>query len=262
MSDEYPLQGGVTNTGAVTRRGDLVLRPATRHAASTQGFLARLRAAGFDGAPEPRGIAADGREQLVYIDGDVAVPPYPEWAQSDAVLTSVVMLLRRYHDVAATVGAVGSWDLEAADPAGGSIVCHNDVCLENVVFRDGVAVALLDWEFAAPGRPIYDLAQMARMCIPIDDDQSAARLGWTRGDRAGRARLICDTYGLSPADRRQFLIELDAAVQRHTAAVARRVALGDRNVIAMWEAAGGARRYERRDVWWRAARQQFETALR
>ena len=30
------------------------------------------------------------------------------------------------------------------------MVCHNDVCLENVVFRGGAAVALLDFEFAAP----------------------------------------------------------------------------------------------------------------
>ena len=30
---------------------------------------------------------------------------------------------------------------------GGPIVCHNDVCLENVVFRDGEAVGLLDFDF-------------------------------------------------------------------------------------------------------------------
>ena len=30
---------------------------------------------------------------------------------------------------------------------GGPIICHNDVCLENVVFRDGQAIGLLDWEF-------------------------------------------------------------------------------------------------------------------
>ena len=48
-----------------------------------------------------------------------------------------------------------------ADPEGGPVVCHNDVCLENVVFRNGEAVALLDFDFAAPGRPVYDLACFA-----------------------------------------------------------------------------------------------------
>ncbi len=79
-----------------------------------------------------------------------------------------------------------------ADPAGGRIVCHNDVCLENVVFRDGLAVGLLDFDFAAPGRPAYDLAQMARMCVPVDDDVSA-----TRGSD-GRPPTVPPGSGSSP----------------------------------------------------------------
>ncbi len=46
-------------------------------------------------------------------------------------------------------------------------MCHNDVEPSNVVFRDGIAVALLDFEFAALGRPVYDVAQLARLCVPI-----------------------------------------------------------------------------------------------
>jgi len=33
-------------------------------------------------------------------------------------------------------------------------VCHDDVCSENVVFRDDIADALLDFEFDAPGRAV------------------------------------------------------------------------------------------------------------
>ena len=251
----------MANAGAVTRRGDLVLRPATRFTAASQRLLAALRAAGFDGAPEPRGLSADGREQLEYVEGEVPIPPYPRWAQSDAVLASVAGLLRRYHDVAATIGVEGEWNREAADPAGGAIVCHNDVGLENVVFRGGVAVALLDWEFAAPGRSVADLAQTARMCVPVDDDQSAARLGWFPADRPARARLVCDAYGLPDADRRRFVVELDAVLERHTAWIRRRVEQGDANVVAMWDASGGAARYDRRRAWWAAARPDFEAAL-
>jgi thiamine kinase-like enzyme len=53
------------------------------------------------------------------------------------------------------------------------VICHNDVCLENVVFRGGLAVALLDFDFAAPGRPTFDSAAFARMCVPVDDDISS-----------------------------------------------------------------------------------------
>lgn len=64
-----------------------------------------------------------------------------------------------------------------ADPAGGAVMCHNDVCLENVVFVGGVAVGLLDFDFCAPGRPVYDLAQLARMCVPVDDASTAGAGG-------------------------------------------------------------------------------------
>lgn len=79
------------------------------------------------------------------------------------------------------------WADTLADPAGGTLVCHNDVELSNVVFRDGVAVALLDFEFAAPGRPTYDLTQICRVCVPIEDDLDQARLGWHPTDRHGCA---------------------------------------------------------------------------
>ena len=75
-----------------------------------------------------------------------------------------------------------------ADPVGGEVMCHNDVCLENVVFDNGEAVALLDFDFAAPGRREFDVAAFARMCVPIDDDINAARLGWESNDRPARLR--------------------------------------------------------------------------
>ena len=42
-----------------------------------------------------------------------------------------------------------SWDDRLADPAGGTLVCTTTWSFSNVVFRDGVAVALIDFEFAA-----------------------------------------------------------------------------------------------------------------
>jgi Ser/Thr protein kinase RdoA (MazF antagonist) len=63
------------------------------------------------------------------------------------------MLMRRFHDASRSFDPSSStWSDEMADPARGTVVCHNDVCLENVVFRDGIAVGLLDFDFVAPGR--------------------------------------------------------------------------------------------------------------
>jgi hypothetical protein len=135
------------------------------------------------------------------------------------------------------------------------------VCLENVVFRDGVAVALLDFDFAAPGRPLYDLALMAGMCVPVDDDVSARRLGWTPADRPRRLRLLADAYGLDSVGRRDLIDTLDVRVARSGEFVLRRVCGGDPNFIDMWRDMGGMERYDRRRRWWAAHRPEFARAL-
>jgi Phosphotransferase enzyme family len=300
--DEQQLFGGVANAGRVTRAGRYVLRPRGPHADCVDALLRSLRAAGFSGAPVPAGVTGDGRERLEFIEGDVPLPPYPDWAQSEETLASVAVLMRRFHDAS---GAAWSpelaglaWSPELADPAwgpaaraagggvaggglaggglaggglaggatgrlaGGAVICHNDVCLENIVFRDGVAIALLDFDFAAPGRPAYDLVQFARLCVPIDDEISAARLGWQPADKPARLRLVADSYGLDFGPRRQLLEVMDASIARGGEFVRRRVEAGDPNFIAMWEAMGGGERFDRRRRWWSAQRQRFAAALR
>ncbi len=264
VADEEVLRGGVANAGGVVRVGDHVLRPANPHSASIHRMLLSLADAGFAGASVPVGIDPDGRERLVFIPGDVPIPPYPTWVQSDAALGSIAGLLRRMHDASTSVpfGADATWSPEMADPVGGDVFCHNDVCLENVVFRDGVAVGLLDFDFAAPGRCEFDLASFTRMCVPIDDNESAARLGWARADRPARLRLVCDDYGLDGPSRARVLDRLDESIARGGEFVRRRVEAGEVAFIEMWEAMGGQERFNRRRRWWAEARVEFERALR
>src|SRR5438128_2623471 len=248
---EQQLDGGIANAGLVVRVGPHVLRPSTPHSGSIHAFLRAVRHAGFEGASLPVGIDEDGRERLVFIDGEVPVPPYPDWSQSDTALASIARLLRGLHDAARGFDPPGlTWDDSLADPAGGTLVCHNDVCPENVVFRDGIAVALLDFEFAAPGRPVYDVAQLARLCVPIDDDFDQARLGWRPADRPARLRLVADAYGLDRDSRTGLLAATDDAIARIEAAVRHRVDAGDRNSIATVKRTGGMEKYDRRRRWW------------
>jgi hypothetical protein len=260
--NEEQLAGGVANAGRVTRAGEHVLRPCGPQSPSVRAFLLALRAAGFASAPLPAGVAEDGRERLVFIEGDVPLPPYPQWAQSDEALASVAVLMRRFHRASSSFGpSAGTWSPELADPAGGQIVCHNDVCLENVVFRDGAAVALLDFDFAAPGRPVYDLVRFALLCVPIDDEISAARLGWRPADKPARLRLAADSYGLDAAARRQLVEVLADSIARGGEFVRRRVEAGDPNFITMWHEMGGVERFDRRRRWWAAQRRNFVAAL-
>ena len=259
---EQPLEGGIANAGRVVRAGPHVLRPSGPHTASVHAFLRAVRDVGFEGAPLPVGIDAGGRERLEFVDGDVPVAPYPGWSQTDVALASMARLLRGLHDASGRFDPEGhTWSDALADPAGGTVVCHNDLELSNVVFRDGVAVALLDFEFAAPGRAVYDLAHLARSCVPIDDEVDRTRLGWRPADRPARLRLVADAYGLDRDGRAALPDAVDDALDRIEAAVRRAVDAGEPSAVALWDRTGGAERYGRRRRWWTAHREELAAAL-
>ncbi len=253
----------MANAGAVVRSGDHVLRPSNPHSTSIHSFLTRIRSRGFLGASEPVSIDADGRERLWFVPGDVPLPPYPSWARTDDALASVAVLIRSLHDASVGLALDGeSWSNELADPDGGAVMCHNDVCLENVVFRNGIAVALLDFDFTAPGRREFDLAAFARMCVPIDDDVNSSRLGWASIDKARRLRIVCDAYGCDESSRSEVLDCLCDAIARGGEFVRRRVEAGEAAFIDMWNDMGGQERFDRRREWWSDNHRHFAAALR
>jgi Phosphotransferase enzyme family len=257
------LLGGVANVGSVVRQGSHVLRPSNPHTPTIHAFLRHLRSAGFEAASFPIGVDPDGRERLEYIEGDVAYPPYPAWAQTDLALASAAALVRRLHD--ASTGFVAppdaTWSDELADPEGGPVICHNDVCLENLVYRNQVAVGLLDFDFAAPGRRLYDLAQFARMNVPLDSDEDAVLLGRTPPfDPFRRLRIVADAYGVPPG-RGELLDVVAEGIRRGGEFLQRRLDEGNEAFIAMVAATGGMARFDRRRAWFAANRERFADAL-
>ncbi len=204
---DQPLSGGMMNT--VVRRGDRVVRVAPPHVPALHRFLSALTDGGFTGAPRPlalrpaEGGDGPGVEELTFVEGDVALPPFPAWSRTDHVVTSCARLLRRYHDAAELVpidpGA--TWPTALSDPEGGTLLCHNDPCLENLVFRDGEAVALIDFDLAAPGRPVWDLAALAFYLGPALPPEALARTEFAGTRLPHRLRLIADGYRLPDADR-------------------------------------------------------------
>lgn len=267
------LQGGVGNAGAVVRVGDQVLRPLSPHWHGIHALLDYLHASGFTAVPRVVGIEAgaeaeperDRRERLGFIPGDVPIPPFPAWSTTDDVLASTASLLRAFHDAArAFVAPTGvTWNEELADPNPGDapVWCHNDVCPENVVFRSGRAVALLDFEFAAPGRGVWDVAALASMCIPLDTPEDATRTGRGHLDPVPRLGVVADAYGLDVDERLELLEVLDERMANGGVFVRRRVEAGEQAFIDMWEAMGGQARYDRRRDWFSSQRPAFAAAL-
>jgi hypothetical protein len=210
---EVPLAGGDVTEGVV-RAGDTVRRPLGPHSPLVHALLEHLEAAGFDGAPRFLGIDAAGREVLSYIDGEVAGRPRPPWIADEARLASVGRLVRAYDDAAASFtpppGAMPH--AEAPDPPGfptapgypPELIGHVDITPENVVFRDGRACALIDFDLAKPATRADEMFNAMLWWAPLSDPRDLDPPMWHVG-AARRARLLADAYGLSGTDRERII---------------------------------------------------------
>lgn len=200
---EVPLVGGMGSGGLVVRVGDTIRRPIVEQTDAVESFLRHLERVGFEGAPRVLGRDERGRSVLSWMPGDVAVPPYPAWAASEDLLVSVADLQRRMHEASASFrfDPDASWYRPNLPDAGpGAIVCHNDLCIENVVVRDGHAVAFIDFDFAAPTDRLLDIAIACRHWVPLKHPDDLPP-GWPSLAQGRRFRLFCDEHGLSTSER-------------------------------------------------------------
>ena len=263
MAVDEVLSGGITNAGAVVRRGDIVDRPAQPHASAIHRFLEVLPEHGFTGAPRPVGLG-DGREQLSYVAGDVALMPYPAWSMTDAALASVGALLRRFHQASSAIALEPgvAWAADLADPRGGTMLCHSDACVENVVFRGGVAYGLIDFDMAAPGRPLWDVAMASRYWVPMLDPETAAQFSSYAGlDPVRRLRILADGYGMSAEERTEVLGVIEEVTDVERADVAARLEAGDAAFAKAFHAHGGWGTWDRLQAWLADQRAAFLAAL-
>ena len=189
--DEIPLTGGLQTPG-VFRVGNTVRRPMGPRAPFVHGLLRFLETVGFEGAPRVLGVDGEGREILSFVEGRVLHGHRP----SDAQLSKAAALIRRLHD--ATEGAVLA--------AGSEIVAHNDLGPHNTVFVGDEPVAFIDWEDAAPGTRLFDLANAVWGFADVGEN------GGPVAEQARRVRLMCDAYGWD--DPRGILDEIHADWRR------------------------------------------------
>lgn len=245
---EVALDGG-SHSQAI-RVGQTVRRMGHPWSSSVLDLLQHVEREGFRGAPRAFGLDDRGRGVLTYIDGDVGaalpdvdagpVEDVDHWIWRDDVLVHLGVLVREYHDAAATFPWAGrEWQVEVQHPV--ETVCHNDLAPSNVVFRAGVPVALIDWEAAAPGPRAWDLGFAAWRWVPFWSGERCrvAGLPPANAERARRPRLLLGAYGVEPdlafmsvaIDRmRQFLghlLELAAAGSEWEVRLARRGVLGE-----------------------------------
>ncbi|MFC4942336.1 phosphotransferase [Pseudonocardia sp. GCM10023141] len=198
---EQPLHGGNVSTGIV-RIGDTVRRPAGPQTPAVHALLAHLHGAGFHHAPQPLGIDEQGREVLSYVAGEAVHPGRLDLLDDDRSLIEIGRLIRDFHDAAAefTPPADAQWWVAIPD-VGADLIVHHDLAPWNLIAADG-SWTLIDWDTAAPGTRLWDLAYAAHGFVPLTADPAAAR-----GHPARRLRVLVDAYGLDEAQRLR-LVEL------------------------------------------------------
>lgn len=195
---EVPLTGGNASEGVV-RVGGTVRRPWGAHSDFTRLLLQHLEAVGFTGAPRYLGVDEQGRQILEYLEGWV---PHQVTRLTDQQVDAAGTLLQGFHE-----------STRGSSLAGGEeVVCHGDLNLRNLVFRDRRPVALLDFDQAAPGRAITDLAYLGwNSCLSSYWEDRSAHF------QAAQLRRLADAYGLDPEERRtlppEILLQQERVIQ-------------------------------------------------
>ena len=244
---EQLLSGGLTNAGLVSRVGDTVRRPWRPTSPATHALLEHLERVGFDGAPRFLGADEQGREVLSYLPGEAAIEPYAGWALTDEALVGVAQLLRRYHDAVASFDhRAHVWGTRLPPEFSGPIVSHNDPNLDNVIFRDGRPVALIDFDLAAPGSAVWDVACAVRLWAPLREEVD--RPPAVHGRALARLRTFADAYGLPAADRARVVDALPHAHEWCYDVVRAAVARGHPTFKRMWRS-GGELKSDRTHRW-------------
>jgi hypothetical protein len=253
--EEIPLLGGDVTEGIV-RVGNTVRRPQQPSSPLVHALLKHLETVGFAGAPRFLGIDDQGREILTYVEGEVAGRPRPPWIADEDRMISVATLVRAYDDAAESFEPPpGSVPPPRPDPPGcppgpddpPDLVAHLDLTPENIVFRDGRAVALIDFDFAKPATRLDEVASMmiwwAPLFDPVDRDPLLRDVDVPR-----RVGLLADAYGLSGEGRRRLIEVTLLRTRRSWHMMKLRAETDGGGWLRMWNAGVGDE-IKRRESW-------------
>lgn len=265
---EVPLLGGDVTEGLV-RVGPSVRRPRGARAELIEQLLTYLEQVGFGGAPRFLGIDSRGRQSLSFVEGEVAERPWPNWVADDDRIISVARLVRAYDDAAEGFGVPASWRTSAQpEPPGtpvsiagpATFIGHLDITPENVVFVDGVAHCLIDFDLARPTDRVSEVCNMLLWWAPLmppDDREAAVR----EVDAIARATLLVDAYGLDAEGRGNVVATARNSADRAWFLMKHRAETMGGGWARMWNDGVGDR-IIRRQHWLAEYAEQLDAAVR
>jgi len=115
-------------------------------------------------------------------------------------LTGLGILLRRFHDATInfTLPENGVW--QNAINGKSEVICHGDAGPYNIIFRNNLPVALIDFERATPGPRVWDIAFVIYRFAPLCDSPRQAFTQALLQKIARRIRIFLNAYGFSQHD--------------------------------------------------------------
>jgi len=186
LLDGDRLPGG--NVGGAVRIGNTVRRPTGPWTAAVHELMRHLSRSGLSGVPQVLGEDERGREIVSFLPGLVRDPD--DWTPEDSVVVEAAGWLRRFHDAVGGFRPLGvvQWRGVSRELAEHEIVCHHDCGTYNWVLDGDHFAGMIDWDVAAPGVPLDDIAFLAWTAVPLYREAPAAEV-------ARRLRLVADAYG-------------------------------------------------------------------
>jgi hypothetical protein len=177
-----------------------VRRPPKDNAAFVHSLLFFLEGQGFRAAPRFLGIDEQGRDILSYLEGQTW--PGSGSGLSDDLLVQAAQVIRHYHDL--TAGSVLA--------QGHEIVAHHELGPHNTIFQEDQLIGFIDWDDAAPGTRLRDLANAVYNYVDVSH--------WacqTADEQARRIHLMCVAYGWDDpiAIINDFEADLQQALRNH-----------------------------------------------
>src|SRR5690606_27354978 len=179
-------------------RGAVSQQAPDPYTAATHALLRHLEGVGFRGAPRSFGWDAEGRHLVEWVDGIRA--DHPQAPDEALDPQRIGTFMREMHDALESfVPPEGVAWFEGLTPPGGDLIVHQDIAPSNIVLAPDGRLVAIDWDAAAPGTRLWDIAHAVHAFAPL------VRGGLDPEHAAERLARFADGYGLTEQQRIDLL---------------------------------------------------------